>query len=152
MDDHSASIDAKAHRSIRNRLILGYGTFFFLGVGVMALMQAIWTRSPSANDVAGGSVTAREVKSPVSTGAKLDSGAGEFEYIPIPLEEPLDRLPDTAQSVGTTKWFFSGYTPQRLRSFIGSCPLRKEQRTALLDESLWSVSPEGIVVQPSPEV
>jgi len=113
--------------------------FFFL-LGVCAAIYFSGRGSPG--------VSAREAEK--SPDIAVHQG-GDFEYIPIPLEEPLDRLPDTDHPLGATRWYFPHYTPEQLRSLLKSCKATHEI-DSLLDSSQWTIPEDGIVIHPDPEV
>ena len=73
---------------------------------------------------------------------------GWIEAEPMPLAIPDGVLPDGSERLRSPKWFFEGFTAQRLVRFLGSCDLRPVQRRILLDPKCCTVTSNGCEIAP----
>jgi len=84
---------------------------------------------------------------------RLNSGPwGRLEYVPIYLECPEEFLNVRSYEVADRRWFFKGYTAEKLEKFLASLSLNEEQRRELSNPGKWNVTPVGIYLDPSREL
>jgi hypothetical protein len=73
---------------------------------------------------------------------------GLIEALEIPLPYPEGLVPDGTERLQGSKWFFPGFTAERLAHFLSTCDLRPAQRRVLLSPNYCSVTTNGCVITP----
>ncbi|MFA6561584.1 MAG: hypothetical protein WCV00_06715 [Verrucomicrobiia bacterium] len=77
---------------------------------------------------------------------------GDVTCIRIALGPPQEFLFANQPKTSIPRWFFKGFSTDRLRQFLNGVELTMEERVALLNVNEWKVSPEGIWLQPPVQV
>ena len=76
---------------------------------------------------------------------------GKLHYKRIWIEPPPQVL-GADRDRGGPRWFFRGFTPERLHGLFGSLPLPAQALTDLTLGTRWRETPEGVWVMPPPDV
>jgi hypothetical protein len=79
-----------------------------------------------------------------------DGPGGRIEALRIPLSNPAGKLPDQAERLKATSWFFEDYSEDRLDAFFRTLHAPVPHLKALLDRETWNVKSNGCVVSPLP--
>jgi len=77
---------------------------------------------------------------------------GDFEYTQLPLEEPREFLPKTAEPLAPPRWFFGLRARKEVEAVFNKANLTPEQKAALLNPGCWQVVSNGFYISPSPAV
>ena len=135
----------------RRHLRVGRGIFFLLGMAFMGLVHVLlpafrFTPVPPSTDML---LSARQ---PIHTVSKQHQPWGDFEYTKLPLAEPAEFLPDTAQPLAPPRWFFTNNCRQEILDLFNSCDLSAEQKELLLEPRCWQAANNGFYVSPPAQV
>ena len=75
---------------------------------------------------------------------------GQLEHTPFSIELSDEFLPQVTPFLRDPKWFFAGYSPERLMNLFVACDLPGLQLNALLERSSWQAATNGVWVSPPP--
>jgi len=127
--------------------------FFLLGVAVTLLIQTVWPAFHPASLSESGKLVVGSARTKHSVpGSSRHQPWGDFEYTKLPLEEPKEFLPETAEPLAAPRWFFGAHSRKEVVDLFSNSALTKEQKAQLLEPCRWQAVTNGFYVSPPPEV
>jgi hypothetical protein len=109
---------------------------------LLLLVQTLWFSSP---------VRGRQVVSDSNQDAVQPAAAGPWghlEAFQLPLANPEGVYPDRAERMQKPRWIFEGVSAEAVVRFVNSCDLLPFQKKALLNQQIWTITPEACVISP----
>ncbi len=116
------------------------------------LVQTLWPAFRPALLSESGKLMGNARTNHPALGAARHQPWGDFAYTKLPLEEPQEFLPETAQPLAAPRWFFSTDSRKEVVALFNSSALTKEQKAQLLEPCRWQAVTNGCYVSPPPEV